>query len=152
MITRRHQLHPSIRLMSSEDANMVAATSCVTRLSDRLFLAHFRLNFPQTTTWYLLHLLSAISQHLTTMLLKKRSSKEFPLQSARKVPATEINDAGYTAGCTSPQISMASLTQPLFSRAHPRWNYICRRQIHLEALGWLLQIMSTSVCKKGTCN
>ena len=111
MLNRSHQLHTYLQHVSSYDNSMVNSASCLTHLSERLLLAHFRLNFPQTTPWRLLRLPSTFRHQLTNMLIKKCLPKACPLQYKRDIPAPGSNADGYADGCTSPQISTASKTQ-----------------------------------------
>ena len=98
LLTRNHKIYSSVWRISGTDNKMDDAASCLTHLTDKVFLHHFTLTFPQRKPWRLLALPPGCKQRLTSMLHIKRCCVAFPPQSTRKTQRPGANGASSANG------------------------------------------------------
>ena len=116
LLTRTHKIHSSVRRIAGRDNKMADATSRLTHITDKMFLCHFALTFPQRKPWRLLTLLSGCKRWLTSMLHSKRCRVAFLPQSNRKTQPPGANGASSVNGWESQPTSKASEIPSLSSR------------------------------------
>ena len=56
LLTRTHKIHSSMRRIAGLDNKMVNAASCMTHLTDKMFICHFTIIFPHRKPWRMLTL------------------------------------------------------------------------------------------------
>ena len=93
---------------------MAGAASRLTHLTNKMFLRHFDLTFPQRNPWCLLTLPSGLRQRLTYILHIKRCHMDYLPHSSKKTPPPGANGGTSAAVCKPPLTSKIFKT-PLLS-------------------------------------
>ena len=119
LLTRIHKIHSSMRRISGTDNKMTDAASRLTHLTDKIFLRHFALTFPQKKPRRLLTLTSGCRRQMTSMLHSKHCHMAFPPQSSRKTEPPGANGTSYANAWKSQTNSKLSEIPPPSSRFSP---------------------------------